>query len=171
MIRKGRATVTDLSITMMPPAPLHALEIWSQPQAVAARFEAATGFALPSMGRAAGNDSLHLIRYEPAVWLVEGNAEPLPALLGADGALTAIGGAIVRIRLAGDGWRALLMESGMFDAESPAFAPGCSAATMIDHVGVRLHVISADVCIAYVPASYSRDLLHFWQEAATTLHL
>ena len=57
----------------------------------------------------------------------------------------------------------------MFDAESPAFAPGCSAATIIDHVAVRLHVVSDEACDAYVPASFSAGLIHFWTQAAATL--
>jgi heterotetrameric sarcosine oxidase gamma subunit len=158
--------VTDVTITRLPAAPLHALEIWSNAPAVAKRFEAATGFALPLMGRSAGTDALRLIRYEPTVWLVEGDASALPEILGNDGAITPIGGGIVRVRLSGKGWRTLLMEGGVFDAESPTFAPGCSAATIIDHVAVRLHVVSDDVCDAYVPASFSVGLVHFWKGAA-----
>lgn len=169
MTRKGRAIVTDVTITPLPAAPLHALEIWSNAAAVAKRFAAATGFTLPAMGRSAGNDTLRLIRYEPTVWLVEGDATTLPAILAGDGALTAIGGGVVRVRLTGKGWRTLLMEGGVFDAENPTFAPGCSAATIIDHVAVRLHVVNNDTCDAYVPASYSAGLLHFWRTAAAGL--
>jgi heterotetrameric sarcosine oxidase gamma subunit len=161
--------VTDVTITPLPAAPLHALEIWSNAPAVAKRVEAATGFALPPMGRSAGTDALRLIRYEPTVWLVEGDASALPAILAEDGSLTPIGGGIVRVRLSGAGWRTLLMEGGVFDAENPAFGPGCSAATIIDHVAVRLHVVSDDACDAYVPASYSHGLIHFWEHASTTL--
>jgi heterotetrameric sarcosine oxidase gamma subunit len=117
------------------------------------------------MGRSAGNETLRLIRYEPTVWLVEGDATALPAILGEDGALTAIGGGVVRVRLSGPGWRTLLMEGGVFDAENAAFASGCSAATTIDHVAVRLHVVSEEMCDAYVPASFSAGLVHFWQDA------
>jgi heterotetrameric sarcosine oxidase gamma subunit len=166
MMRKGRATVTDVTITPLPAAPLHALEIWSNPAAVAKRFKAVTGFALPASGRSGGTDALTLIRFEPTVWLVEGDAAALPEILGDDGALTAIGGGIVRVRLSGDGWRALLMENGVFDAEGPDFAVGCSAATIIDHVAVRLHVVRDDACDAYVPSSFSGGLIHFWQDAA-----
>ncbi len=162
-------TVTDVTITLLPAAPLHAFEIWSNAPAVAKRFEAATGFALPPMGTSDRSDALRLIRYEPTVWLVEGDAAALPVILGDDGALTAIGGGITRIRLSGEGWRALLMEGGMFDAESTAFAPGCSAATIIDHVAVRLHVVSDDACDVYVPASFSEGLVHFWEVAAGSL--
>ena len=161
--------MTEATITALPAAPLHALEIWSKAAAVATRFEAATGFALPRLGTSGGSDALRLIRFEPTVWLVEGDASGLVRILGDDGALTAIGGGIVRIRLAGAGWRTLLMEGGMFDAESPAFAPGCSAATIIDHVAVRLHVVSDDACDAYVPASFSAGLIHFWQQCSATL--
>jgi heterotetrameric sarcosine oxidase gamma subunit len=157
--------VTDVTITTLPAAPLHALEIWSNAAAVAQRFKAATGFALPAMGRSAGSDTLCLIRYEPTVWLVEGEVGALLAILGDDGAITAIGGGIVRVRLFGKGWRTLLMEGGVFDAENPAFASGCSAATVIDQVNVRLHVISDDACNAYVPSSFVTGLLHFWNGA------
>ncbi len=162
-------STSNVSVTPLPAAPLHAFEIWSAPTAVATRFEAATGFALPPMGRSAGSDALRLMRFEPSVWLVEGDALALPEILGEDGAFTAIGGGVVRVRLSGPGWRTLLMEGGVFDAESPAFAPGCSAATIIDHVAVRLHVVSDDACDAYVPASFSVGLVHFWEAAAGSL--
>lgn len=158
----------DVTITPMPAAPLFAFEIWSNPAAVARRFAKAAGFPLPPLGRAGGSDALRLIRFEPTVWLVEGDAAALPAILDEDGALTAIGGGVVRFRLSGPHWRALLMEGGVFDAENPAFSAGSSAATLIDHVNVRLHVIADNVCIAYVPLSYSQGLLHFWTEAART---
>lgn len=162
-------TVTSLTITALPAAPLHALEIWSNPVAVADRFKTATSLDLPVMGRSAATDTLCLIRFEPTVWLVEGDASIFPAILGDDGALTASGGGITRVQLSGKGWRTLLMEGGVFDAENLAFSAGCSAATIIDHVNVRLHVVSNDVCIAYIPLSYSQSLLHFWQQAAKTL--
>lgn len=158
--------MTDVTITTLPAAPLHAFEIWSNPAAVGKRFAATTGFALPALGRSGGTDVLRLIRYEPTVWLVEGDTSQLPAILADDGALTAIGGGLVRVRLSGTGWRTLLMEGGVFDAENPAFAPGCSAATIIEHVNVRLHVVTEDACIAYVPLSFSKALTHFWEDAA-----
>jgi heterotetrameric sarcosine oxidase gamma subunit len=160
------AIVTDIAITVLPAVPLYAFEIWSNPAAVAKRFEAATGFALPATARSAGSDILRLIRYEPAVWLVEGDVSKLQEILNEDGALTAIGGGMARVRLSGKGWRSLLMEGGMFDAESSKFAPGCSAATIIDHVSVRLHVVNEDTCDAYVPASFSAGLIRFWGQAA-----
>ncbi len=161
--------MTDVTITPLPAAPLHALEIWSNPSAVAARFQTTMGFALPATGRSCGNDALRLIRFEPTVWLVEGDVSQLPAILADDGAITAIGGGVVRVRLSGADWRSLLMESSVFNAEDPAFAAGCSASTLIDHVNVRLHIVSDTVCDAYVPLSFSADLLHFWNEAALSL--
>ena len=161
--------MTSVTMTLLPAAPLHVFEIWSNPAAVAERFKAATGFALPATGTSGGNDTLRLIRFEPTVWLVEGDISALSDILADDGALTAIGGGTVRIRLSGAGWRTLLMEGGVFNAEDPAFSAGCSAATIIDHVNVRLHVVSEDVCDAYVPLSFSADLLHFWKEAALSL--
>lgn len=158
--------MTNVIITALPPAPLHVFEIWSNPAAVAQRFQTTCGFALPNMGRSGGNDTLRLIRYEPTVWLVEDDASALSGILADDGAVTAIGGGIVRIRLSSNGWRTLLMEGGVFDAESPTFAAGCSAATIIDHVNVRLHVVDETTCDAYVPLSYSEGLLHFWEQAA-----
>jgi heterotetrameric sarcosine oxidase gamma subunit len=169
MTLRESVTVTDMSITALPATPLHALEIWSNPAEVAVRFAAATNFELPSVGRSSGSDTLRLIRFEPTVWLVEGDPAGLAGVLGGDGALTAIGGGIVRIRLSGPKWRSLLMEGGVFDAEAPGFAPGCSAATIIDHVNVRLYVESADACVAYVPLSYAADMIHFWETSARTL--
>jgi heterotetrameric sarcosine oxidase gamma subunit len=163
--------VTDVSITELPAAPLHAFEIWSNPVAVGERFEAAFGFALPATGRSLGNEALRLIRYEPTVWLVEGDASALSGILADDGALTAIGGGIIRVRLSGRVWRTLLMEGGVFDAENPDFSAGCSAATVIDHVAVRLHVVDETTCDAYVPSSYSKGLVHFWETAALSLAL
>ncbi len=161
--------MTKVTITTLPAAPLHVFEIWSNPAAVAKRFKAAMGFALPATGRSGGSDALRLIRFEPTVWLVEGDESALSAILADDGAVTAIGGGIVRMRLSGSDWRTLLMEGGVFDAEDPAFRAGCSAATVIDHVNVRLHVISDDACDAYVPLSFSQGLLHFWKQAALSL--
>lgn len=161
--------MTDLTITRLPPAPLHALELWGAPAKAAARIAKACGVALPAMGQSAEKDGLRLIRYEPTVWLVEGDIAALNEALGDDGALTAIGGGIVRIELAGPRWRPLLMEGGVFDAESVDFAPGCSASTVIDHVNVRLLVTAKDRCMAFVPASYAADLIHFWELAAKAL--
>lgn len=161
--------MTDLAITAMPAAPLHVLEIWSAPSSVAQRFAKAHGADLPVQGSSLKLPTMKLIRYEPTVWLVEGEIAGLAEILGADGSLTAIGGGLVRVRLSGAGWRSLLMEGGVFDAESPDFTAGSSAATVIDHVNVRLLVESDDACLAYVPLSYAHDMIHFWTVAAGAL--
>lgn len=156
--------MTEVAVTILPAAALHVFEIWSAPKAVALRFEAVTGFALPARGRSAGDDVRRLIRYEPTVWLVDGTSDGLPAILADDGALTAVGGGTVRLRISGTGWRALLMEGGVFDAENPRFGPGCSATTLIDRVNVRLHVIGDHTCDVYVQRSFGVDLFDFWQK-------
>lgn len=170
MIPPGNATVTEpTSITMLPAAPLHALEIWGNPARLAQRIENALGLALPTNNRSARNAANTLLRFEPTVWLVEGDVSVLADTLGDDGALTAIGGGIVRMRLAGPHWRELLLEGGFFDTSAAAFPVGATAATVIDHVGVRLWAESEDACIAYVPASYAESLHHFWEEALPLL--
>ena len=161
--------MTDIAITQLPAAPLNVLEIWSNPLAVTKRFAKAYGASLPPQGSSLQLPSMQLIRYEPTVWLVEGEIGELAEILGFDGSLTAIGGGLVRVRLSGAGWRSLLMEGGVFDAESADFALGCSAATLIDHVNVRLLVESDDACLAYVPLSYAHDMIHFWTVAAEAL--
>ena len=161
--------MTEVTVSTLPSAPLWTFEIWSNPEAVATRFLEATGIALPKMGTSGGSDALRLIRFEPTVWLVEGDVTRLSSILNDDGALTAVGGGVTRVLLSGNGWRRLLMEGGVFDAESPAFAIGSSAATIIDHVNIRLHVLTEDSCLAYVPLSYTQGIVHFWQEAAKAL--
>ena len=161
--------MTDIAIAQLPAAPLNVLEIWSNPLAVLGRFEKAFGRSLPPLGSSVQLPSMQLIRYEPTVWLIEGETTGLAEVLGSDGSLTAIGGSLVRVRLSGAGWRSLLMEGGVFDAESKTFATGCSAATLIDHVNVRLLVESDNACIAYVPLSYAHDMIHFWTVAADSL--
>lgn len=153
------------SIIALPAAPLHALEIWSNPQAVATRVHKALGFALPPMNRSAASAAITLMRFEPTVWLAEGDVSVLADTLGDDGALTAIGGGIVRFRIAGPGWRELLLEGGVFDTSAAAFPAGATAATVIDHVGVRLWAESENACVAYVPSSYAQSLHHFWDDA------
>lgn len=162
--------MTDATtIIALPAAPLHVIEIWSNPQAVAARVQKALGFALPALNRSAGDGTMMLMRFEPTVWLAEGDVSVFAELLGEDGAVTAIGGGLVRFRLAGPGWRELLMEGGVFDAGAASFGVGATAATIIDHVNVRLHVESDAACVAYVPASYAASLQHFWEETLPLL--
>jgi len=149
-------------IRRLPAAPLHAVEIWSNPAAVAARF-AEAGAALPTMGRSGPVLGATLLRVEPTVWLAEGDIAALLPLLGDDGSATAIGGGVVRFALTGPGWRALLMADGLFDAESRDFGVGACAATVIAHAAVRLWVEAADTVRVYVPASMAEGMEHHWR--------
>ena len=158
--------MTDVTITELGRASLHLLELWGDPAPAAVRIGKVLGHALPAAGRAEGA----VLRSGPATWLVEGDPTALAAALGDDGALTAVGGGLVRVRLSGPAWRSLLMEGGLFDAESPAFAPGCVATTLIEHVTVTLRVEGPDACLAYVPASHAADLLDFWRLRALSTH-
>lgn len=156
-----------VAIEAGPAGALWALALWGGGAAAEARVAEALGCPLPAPGRAAGDADRFALRLEPAVWWVGGaglDAAAIETTLAGDGALTAIGGGFRRVRLAGPGWRGLLMIGGVFDAEAPAFAPGCVASSLIEHVQVRLHVVAEAVCEAYVPASHAEDLLHFWEQ-------
>lgn len=161
---KGRVTVTDrVAIHTAPAGPIHALDLWDA--AGPERAAAALGFALPAPGRSAGDGQLRALRLKPAVWWLDGPLDPaaLEQALAGTGAVTAIGGGLVRVRLEGAGWRALLMRDAVFDAEDPAFGPGCCAATLIAHVPVRLHVLAEAVCEVFVPASMAGHVLPGWR--------
>lgn len=153
--------MTELKIEELNCEALHLLELWGDPKPAAARIAKTLGHPLPQAGRAEGN----VLRLSPTTWLVEGDCAALGKALGEYGALVAVGGGLTRVRFSGAGWRALVMEGGLFDAESPAFAPGCVATTLIEHVSVTLRVESEAACLAYVPASHGEDLLHFWHRA------
>lgn len=157
--------MTDVTIEQLGRAPLHVLELWGDPRAAAKRIAKALGHDLPKAGKAQGN----VLRLSPTTWLVEGDVGALNQALGDGGALTPTGGGYERVRLSGPKWRNLLMEGGLFDAESPAFGIDCVVTTPIDHVAVTLRVESEDACLAYVPASHAADLLHFWQLSADGL--
>ena len=171
MILKARSTVTDaVIITATPAGPVHALELWDA--AALAPLAALLGFALPPPGQTAGGPPLRAIRTEPAVWLLDGarlDPAAIAVAVGDYGALTPVGGGLLRIRLTGPGWRAALMANGLFDAEDPAFVPGCTAATLIAHVGVRLIVTAADACDVLVAASYAVHLRHALERSAKML--
>lgn len=150
--------MTEVTITALPPVPIHRLELWDV---------AATGLAnLPPFGRWSEEDGVRLLHVEPNAWLIEGDCAVSP---DAGGALTAIGGGLVRADLSGPGWRRLLMEGGVFDAEDPAFAAGCCAVTVIERVKVVLAVLGTETCRAYLPSSYAESVLGFWHRALPTL--
>lgn len=157
--------MTDMIIERLGHAPLHVLELWGDPLAAAKRIAKALGHGLPKAGRA----ERAVLRLSPSTWLAEGGIAALKAALGDGGALTAAGGGYERVRLSGPKWRSLLMEGGLFDAESAAFDTDSVVTTLIEHVTVTLRVESDNACLAYVPASHAADLLHFWQISASGL--
>jgi heterotetrameric sarcosine oxidase gamma subunit len=152
--------VTEVTVQTLGRAPLHQLELWSDPRPTAQRLAKVLGHELPRAGMAHGA----LLRTGPTTWLISGDTAALAEPLGNGGALTPVGGGLVRVRLSGPGWRSLLMEGGLFDAQSPAFGVDCVATTLIEHVTVTLRVESEDACLAYVPSSHAQDLVHFWND-------
>ena len=105
------------------------------------------------------------LQVEPRRWWLIDPAENLAAIelmLGDKGALTAIGGGLIRAVLKGPGWRAQLMISGLFDAEDPSFKPGDCAATLIHHTQVWIHAISEREAHVYLSASLQEDIKHLW---------
>ena len=108
------------------------------------------------------------LRVEPRRWWLFGAAAhdtDNEEELGERGALAPIGGGLVRATLDGPGWRALLMIGGCFDAEDPAFAAGCVAATVIHHVPVWIAPAGPATCHVYCAASYASTLRELWDRA------
>jgi len=166
--------VTDAPRFQAAPAqPLIRLELWSGLADTSARFLAAFGAALPGAGRAITVSGLRVIWREPGAWMirVETGAvqrilDQLVEIAGADGAVTDISGAATRCTLTGADWRILLTHGGVFDAEDPAFAPGCVAGTVIEHMAVRFDVIAETRVDVYVAPSYAADLFGYWTSVA-----
>ena len=154
--------MTEVTIEPLGHAPLHVLELWGEPSPAAKRIAEALGHGLPASGRAQGT----VLRLSPTTWLIEGDCAAIKAALGEGGALTPAGGGYQRVRLSGAKWRSLLMEGGLFDAQSAAFGTDCVVTTLIEHVTVTLRVESDTACLAYIPASHAADLRHFWQISA-----
>nr|WP_272886959.1 sarcosine oxidase subunit gamma family protein [Phenylobacterium aquaticum] len=141
-----------------------------------ARFAAAFGAALPGAGQAITTSGLRVIWREPGAWMIRVETDPAQTILdrlveiaGADGAVTDISGAAARCVLVGTDWRVLLTHGGVFDAENPAFAPGCVAGTVIEHMAVRFDVIAETRVDAYVAPSYAADLFAYWTSVAGNL--
>jgi heterotetrameric sarcosine oxidase gamma subunit len=124
------------------------------------------GLELPTAGKSITLTSARILWWEPKVWLVRGSDLDLADALADDGAAIDISGAFTRLRITGGAWRDLLMIGGVFDAESPAFAPGCIAGTVIHHLPVRLDVVDPQTVDAYTPPSYAAELAHHWETAA-----
>ena len=113
-------------------------------------------------------DDIRHIRVEPRRWWLfdaADRADAVGARIGDAGALTAIGGGLMRATLAGPGWRALLTISGWFDSGDPGFAGGSVAATVIHHVPVWIAVTDEAECHVYMAASYAPTLTELWTRA------
>ena len=165
-----------VSLQTPEPSRLLRFEIWSGHKAAQARLAKALGGPLPGVCKSADLGAARLIWVEQNTWLVRTSPadgdETLATLtkaLGKDGSTTDMSGALRRLRISGPGWRTLLTIGGVFDAESPTFAPGCMAGTIVAHSPVRYDVISEDCVDAYTPPSYAPDLFGFWCEAAERL--
>ena len=148
---KGHAIVSEARVTLAIAAAgdVIALDLWddSEPPNLP------TGRTLP---------------VEPRRWWLIDAAQHAPAITAhiADrGALSPLGGGLIRATLTGLGWRALLSVSGWFDSENPAFGPGQIAATTIHHVPVWIAPISDTACEVYLPSSYAASLADLWTRA------
>ena len=110
-------------------------------------------------------DGVRAMQVEPhRWWLVDAGSkiEAITKALGDKGAITPIGGGLMRATLAGPGWRSQLMISGVFDAENPTFKPGDCAATIIGHASVWIDVISDETAHVYFAASLRGDMEQLW---------
>ena len=111
------------------------------------------------------------LQVEPRRWWLLGAGERLEALearIDDHGALSPIGGGLVRATIFGPGWRSLLMIAGLFDAEDTALTTGSVVSTMIHHIAVRISVTAPEACDVYFTASYAPALIEHWSRAAGT---
>lgn len=108
------------------------------------------------------------LQIEPRRWWLIGAGDRLKALearIADYGALAPIGGGLVRVTISGPGWRSLLMNAGLFDAEDTAFTTGSVVSTMIHHIAVRISVTAPEGCDVYFTASYAPAIIEHWSRA------
>lgn len=161
-------TVTEAVIEILGPAAAVAIELWSGHDAAATRLGAAMGGTLPGVNRSSDlAGRWRAIRVEPSVWWLLGPLEDLDrqwasveSSLAGDGGASDMTGGLICISIRGPDWRERLMIGGVFDAEDPAFGPGCTAGTLLGHIGVRYDVIADDEVHILAAPSYGHDLLH-----------
>jgi heterotetrameric sarcosine oxidase gamma subunit len=159
MTRRESAIVTDpLTVSDPQPTRLVRVEAFSLTPAFAEQFKAAVGAPVPAVGRVVEGSAGPVIWAEPKVVLASGDAAALSTALVEVAAVSDVSGAWRRIDLSGDGWRERLMVDGLFDAENPAFAAGCVAATMLHHAPVMLCPTGEDAVSVYVAPSFAADL-------------
>ncbi len=139
--------MTDVAFTTAPAGAITVLDLWH-------------GDSLPAT--LAG---LRTLKVEPRRWWLFDAPADTATIIGDAGALAPIGGGLIRATITGPGWRALLMISGVFDAEDAGFAPGSIAATIIHHVPVWIAVTGAEACEVFYPASYANALHDLWTNA------
>jgi len=147
--------VTEFMVS--PAATLFALDLWDVSEPVPGDL------ALPGPGRSAIGAGGAVLRVGPKCWWLNGAAFATTNIAAAQGVVTAIGGGWVRVCLVGD-WRDLVMQSGLIDAEDPAFGPGSVAVTPLCHAPCVLHVRSQTACEVFVAASYAGHCLAHWRD-------
>ena len=157
----------DIALATIAGQALFRMALWNN--AAGARISAGLGAALPEPCRAVVVGGLRISWLEDAHWLiacaddatdtVRGRIE---ALVGSDGTLVEVGGALAGRSITGPGWREFLMIGGVFDFEDPGFGPGSVARTVMHHSALLIDVIAADCVHAYVPASHAEDFFGFW---------
>ena len=139
--------MAEVALTVAPAGDIVAVDLWTD--------------TVPDFG------AVRTVRVEPRRWwLIDGvDTDAVGESLRDDGALIPIGGGLMRATLTGPGWRALLMVSGVFDAEECGFGPGSVAATVIHHVPVWIAPVAADCAEVYFAASYTKGLVDLWTAA------
>lgn len=108
-------------------------------------------------------DGFTVIQVEPKKWWVIADDMKAPELektVADNGAITPIGGGLLRASLKGERWREALMVGGWFDAENAEFSCGATAATLLHHIPVWLHVSAPHQCDVYYAASYDETMNH-----------
>lgn len=147
-----------------PARALLALDLWDGGNNAAAL--SVLGLELPGPGCAVIGVAGSVLRLGPRRWWLDGagfDAGVLAAQLDESGAVTPVEGGWVRVVLQGTQWRDLVMESGLIDAEDPAFGAGSVAVSLLCHARCVVHVRAPDRCEVFVPASYADHCLSHWQ--------
>lgn len=162
-----------LRLTPCEPFALIAIDLWSDTH----RLADLLGTDPPSLGCSTPlTGGWRVMRLEPTVWWLVGPraalTERLTVLrefLDDAGGVTDLSDGFDGVRITGPGWRELLTIGGVFDAENPAFRPGCTAGTILHHVAVRYDVIAAEEVCVFIPPSYVEYLSHPWRDAVARL--
>lgn len=109
-----------------------------------------------------------MVRVEPRRWwLLDAgdDRDAVAAAVAGRGALTPIGGGLIRATITGPAWRDLLSVSGLFDTGEGGFPIGAHAGTVIHHVPVHIVAVDRAICEAYVATSYAPTLEELWRKA------